>query len=290
MEIIRTDPPLVYAVGEMYIPGDVLRYNLAVWDGSNWTIQRIPYHYGGIDYYHPIQTTIAFNENDIWFAGNGVLRWDGNIYIPVPIPSNVWGQDRIRKMWGSSNTNIYIVGDNGSMAHYDGTQWRKIESGTTLPLRDIFGARIGNTDDYEILCVADSYMRSEGSQVLSIEKDQVKVVWNDGRQNGLLGIWFISGMKYISVGSGYWETTDPSIPFSKDVLASAYKVTVRGLSEHDIIVGGSYKLLAHFDGIEWHSFSPQLSTAGFSAVKMEGDLAVAVGSTGKYALTAIGKR
>ncbi|MBL0177150.1 MAG: hypothetical protein IPP94_18205 [Ignavibacteria bacterium] len=138
--IIRTDPSLIYAVGDLYLPGESKRYNLAVWDGSGWSLERIPYRYEGRDFYSPITTVIAFGANDIWFAGNGVLRWDGSQYIPMPLPSDVWGAYWINKIWGTSSSNIYIVGDNGSIAHYNGSTWRKIESGTTLPIRGLSGA------------------------------------------------------------------------------------------------------------------------------------------------------
>ncbi|MBI5646013.1 MAG: hypothetical protein HY962_03710 [Ignavibacteriae bacterium] len=290
--IIRTDPPLIYAVGELYLPGEIQRYNLAVWSGSTWSLKRIPYRYEGRDFYSPITTVLAFDSTDIWFAGNGVLHWDGSRYIPMPLPSDVWGAYQINKIWGSSSSNIYIVGNNGSIAHYNGSTWRRIESGTTLPIQGLYGAMKEDGSGYEILCVADSYMEPEGSKVIKIENDQATVVWNDHRDSGLDDIWFIPGKRYIVVGDGFWDTEslDKSFTENRDiaVLNSAYMHTIHGVNARDIVVAGSYTVLGHYNGYKWTSLYPW--TNGAWGAKIKDDLIVAYGWIGRYALVAVGRR
>jgi hypothetical protein len=91
-DVAIIDENNIYAVGEIYLNDsigqpDPTRYNLAVWNGSNWSIKRVPYYYQGQPYYNPIQTIFAFGINDIWFTGNGVIHWNGNQYNPISIPS-----------------------------------------------------------------------------------------------------------------------------------------------------------------------------------------------------------
>lgn len=280
---------LVYAVGELYKFSDIQRYNLAVWNGKIWSLQRIIYYHQGIPTYPVLYAVFAFGESNIWFGGEGIYHWDGRDYSFTGLPPN-WGPNRILKIWGSSSSDVYIVGDNGSIAHYNGSVWRKIESGTTLPIRDIYGAKKAGSDEYEILCVADSYMKPDGSQVLTIDKDKVSVVWNDRRQFGLDGIWFIPENKYFVVGDGFWETTNLSEPFvRKNVLEYASKASVHGNNENDMVICGSFLLFGHFNGLNWKPFFPNTPGA-FGTVKMKGDIVVAVGLIGRYACAAIGRR
>ncbi|MGA8265449.1 MAG: hypothetical protein WB779_13480 [Ignavibacteriaceae bacterium] len=162
-DVAIIDENNIWAVGEIYMDDstgnpDPLRYNGAHWDGNGWTVIRIPYYYQGQPYYNPIQTVFAFGANDIWFAGNGVLHWDGSQYVPVPLPTNVWGQDQINKIWGSSSQDLYIVGNTGSIAHYNGSTWQKIESGTTTDIIDIWGV----TNNSPLIYCTASNILSQG--------------------------------------------------------------------------------------------------------------------------------
>jgi len=45
----------------------------------------------------------------------------------------------LNDIWGSSSTDIYVVGDNGLILHYDGTTWIRMESGTKNNLYGVHG-------------------------------------------------------------------------------------------------------------------------------------------------------
>ena len=47
-------------------------------------------------------------------------------------------------VWGSSSSNVFAVGDAGTILHYDGTSWSPMSSGTTGSLRDVWGASGSN--------------------------------------------------------------------------------------------------------------------------------------------------
>ncbi|MDT3695700.1 MAG: hypothetical protein ROY99_04855 [Ignavibacterium sp.] len=139
----------IWAVGEIYLNDslgnpDFEKYNALNWNGLSWDMYRIPYTYQGSDY-NPIQSVCAFNANDVWFGGNGIIHWNGTEFKPVTIPSSVWDGYRIKKIWGKSSDDLYIVGIKGSIAYYNGNSWSKIESGTTSNLIDIRGTQDGKT-------------------------------------------------------------------------------------------------------------------------------------------------
>ena len=45
----------------------------------------------------------------------------------------------IEKIWGNSTSSIYGVGNAGSIVLYNGSQWQRIESGTTTDINDVWG-------------------------------------------------------------------------------------------------------------------------------------------------------
>jgi len=48
-------------------------------------------------------------------------------------------QHNLTSVWGTKSNNIYVVGDAGTILHYDGTAWSEMESGTEENLNDIWG-------------------------------------------------------------------------------------------------------------------------------------------------------
>jgi hypothetical protein len=120
-----------WAVGEIYLndstgkPDMSTVYNGAHWDGTKWTLKRIPFEYQGQPFFSALYSIYAFSPNDIWFAG-GLIHWDGNQFSNATIPSSAWGTVLIKEIWGTASNNLFIVGDGGSIAHYNGSSWTKV--------------------------------------------------------------------------------------------------------------------------------------------------------------------
>jgi photosystem II stability/assembly factor-like uncharacterized protein len=57
-------------------------------------------------------------------------------------------QDDLYGLWGTSGDNVYAVGDNGTILHWDGTSWSAVPSNTGEVLRKIWGA--SNTNIYAV--------------------------------------------------------------------------------------------------------------------------------------------
>ena len=47
---------------------------------------------------------------------------------------------RLNEVWGTSSTNVFAVGTDGVIVHYDGVSWRNMESGVKSNLNDIWGS------------------------------------------------------------------------------------------------------------------------------------------------------
>lgn len=74
---------------------------------------------------------------------------DGSIDEPAacaPTGSPTWQQltpittRTLRGLWGSSASNIWAVGDGGTVLRFNGTQWSAVTSNTALDLKDVWGS------------------------------------------------------------------------------------------------------------------------------------------------------
>ncbi len=280
---------LAYAVGQMYLRDstgqiDPTRYNLAAWNGNRWSIRRVAYYFGGQPFYHPIQSVFAFNANDIWFCGNGLIHWDGTRYNEAPVPSSVWGQDRMNKIWGSSSSDLYIVGDNGAMAHYSGGTWQRVESGTTLNFHDIWGARNPRTGQMEILALASTVSgQIQESRIVQITGNNATPVNTAGLSVDMWGIWFAPGRRYYAVGAGIHQkrSLDDSVwvHYPPGVVTSYLSGGVRGTAINDVFVAGSFGEVVHFNGVSWYRYfgGVSLPTGAYGSISITDHLVMTVG-------------
>lgn len=289
---------LVYAVGEVYLKdstgkGDPQPYNLAKWDGQVWKLHKVPYIYQGQAFYNPIQCIFAFGSDDIWIAGNGVQHWDGARYNEIDLSISLWGQNKIKKIWGINNSNIYIVGDGGSVAFYNGSTWAKIESGTTLSINDIYGAYNSTTRQWEILAVASDDV---SKKLMRIQGTSVYPVPDDSLSNSLYGVWFVPCEKYYVVGAGIGFKTaldnSPWYVYPSGVVTSYMSGGVRGNNINDVFVAGSFFEIVHFNGSTWRNYRDVIPFANGAVghIAVKGNLIITVGLSGQNAVAIIGQR
>ena len=289
----------IWAVGEIMIAdtsqNGYTTYNAVHWDGNEWELKRIPYYFNSQAHYHPIQSVFAFNENDIWFCGNGVMNWDGTNFRSIGISPIVWGPYQMNKIWGSGNSNFYIVGNNGSIAHYNGANWQRIESETTLNINDIWGDYNEKTQEWEILAVASNIYSSFDKEVLQIKNASIEIINKDGIDEPLSSIWFKTNKKYYVVGSGTYEKIFLSDSIWKgDPLGvtNYFENRIRGNNINDVLVVGAFGEALHFNGIYWKSFINEtfLSNGTFLSADIKNNLIIAVGYYSAQAVITVGQR
>lgn len=280
----------IWAVGEINIADTSIngytRYNAVHWDGSDWILKRIPYYYQGQPYYNPIQTVFNFGANDVWFAGNGVIRWNGINYNPVPLPSNVWDQDQINKMWGISNNDLYIVGNTGSIAHYKNGQWSKIESGTDVDLLDIYGDNNGDN-----IFVA-GYKNLNPTVLLKIHNSNVEKII-DSKDNlfnyrtdfisgAILSLWMSNTKLYVLTSHNFYitgfNTDGTAIAMWNGNLQDWDGVSIRGIGANDIVACGTIGKIWHYNGITWKTYNELINTNDrLKRIAIKGNICVATG-------------
>ncbi len=269
---------LAYAVGEIYQGGE--RYNVAKWNGESW--QLLQFNYQGAA--PEIKTVFAFNENDIWF--DPWFHWNGQ-NIQELLVDPVFIGVGVNKLWGTSSNDLYAIGNNGLIAHYDGKSWSKIESGTTIDIQDIYGSR------GEILAVASTVFEiPPRKKVMKIEGTNAITVADDGLPWSLRGIWF-TNKTYFIVGDGAYRCRNIGEIWNQISLIQKYKEAIRGQEINDIVIAGHFGLLLHFNGYNWKDYSQQIyiSSGSFFSVAVRNNLIVAVGNVGgANAIIAVGRR
>jgi len=298
-DVAIVNDTLAYAVGEMYLNDSVGQidpqpYNLARWDGKAWRLQKVPYYYQSQAFYGSIYSLLAFNASDIWFGIGNMIHWDGQIYNPVELPSSVWGPHRITKIWGSSSRDFYTVGDGGSIAHYNGSGWTKITSGTTLQFNDIWGGYNSKAGQWDILAVCSQNYPFDRA-IYSIKGNSAAQISTNPIQYELFGVWFAPNQHYYVVGDGIYEKnsiTDTAWKNGPTDITRYATTKVRGNNVNDVFVVGAFGEVLHYNGSTWHSY---ISTTGlvngsYSAIAVRNNLAIAVGANSPFAVVAIGKR
>ncbi|MEW5743493.1 MAG: hypothetical protein AB1938_31570 [Myxococcota bacterium] len=79
-----------------------------------------------------------------WVVGGGnlVYRFQGSSLTPVTLPDGLGGP--LYDVWGFAANDVWAVGENGLVLHYDGAAWSRIESGSRSKLERVRGRVLPN--------------------------------------------------------------------------------------------------------------------------------------------------
>jgi hypothetical protein len=293
----------IWAVGSISIKDSTGQYihppyNAIHWDGNNWQLMKIPFTGScSIVTYPIVYSVFAFSGNDIWFArGGSLVHYDGNAYFN-DCAMNTLLSGSIKKIWGATSTDIFCAGGNGAIVHYNGQTWQRIESGTSLPIQDIWGAKNEKTDDYEILCVAADQYHSIEKKIYKIENQIASPINDLGIPRSITGIWFIPNRKYYTVGSGMYSkiNLDDTLLWKplNNGLTTYYTNSIRGNHINDITVVGAFGVMLHFNGMTWKNYHYNelpIINGTYISVNFKDNIIIAVGYLNNKGIVTIGNR
>ena len=290
----------IWAVGAVYLKDstgniDPQPYNVAKWNGTRWELQRATVTYLGNKINVPLEGIFAFSQTDIWLMGGFPIHGNGTSWTLYQLQDMGLSVD-VSKAWGTSSSNIYFVGLNGSIAHYDGNTWIKIESGTSLQVQDVWGVAGATSADLKLFAVASSKYSNQAKKVLQIQGVNATAFPDSGLFLSLSGIWFPKkGVKYI-VGDGVFEQKELSQNLnwrrSTQGIPQNYTEAIRGIDINDIVAVGDFGEISHYNGLSWRSYLAQTSlpTGSYWGVSIRGNVLCAVGFVGNRAIVLVGKR
>ncbi|MCF8356640.1 MAG: glucosyl transferase, partial [Melioribacteraceae bacterium] len=248
-------------------------YNAIHWDGESWEVKRILYEGG----FWAIRTIYAFSLTDIWFSA--FVRYNSENFNELSIPDILtgWG---INKMWGTSSKNLYVVGNNGNVASYDGSSWQKLESGTELNIYDIWGNEFTNT----FYCCATS-LSSPDKALLKYSNGKIEKVPTPF-SGSIYSVWYQSEYRQYIAGSYFHERLNGEWK-KNERLSDQITTAVRGNDVNDIMVVGLEGKIEHYNGSTWERYN-RIGVLG--SVDIKSDVAVAVGYIGNKVVIHLGKR
>ena len=265
----------IWAVGEIYVAdtsqNGYTMYNAVHWDGIQWELKRILYNGN----YWVIRTIFAFSENDIWFSA--FVRYDGQNFIELPIPNILMGWTP-NKIWGISDNDLYVVGNNGNIVHYQNGQWRRIESGTDLNIGDIWGIPDNNGGYNKYLAADNSMIKIDNNGILSAMNglsDQILIsIW--GKSERLI---YTAGNGVVLYKNDAWEKID------KPETNSIYRIKGEELNEiYGISSPGN--IIKYFNGYSWYSINTETANR-YWRIDSKANEVVASGYSGEAAIVTI---
>ncbi|MFH1313404.1 MAG: hypothetical protein ABIJ00_09290 [Candidatus Eisenbacteria bacterium] len=152
-------------------------------------------------------------------------------------------------IWGSSESNIFAVGDYGRVAHFDGSNWELMDSGTMFYLYAVWGS--GPNDVYAV-----------GQNGTVIHYDGA--TWERIRlatDAHLYCIWGTSSDDIHIGSSSYFYHYDGNEWTQGPYLGSWYtKYDIWGSSPTNVFAVGYTGRIFHYDGNEWSDIGDQVPT------------------------------
>ncbi len=285
----------VWAVGEIYVPDSVGKYNAMHWDGAKWNLVNIYYIYQLQNDWSPIRWVFATSPDDIWF-GNSV-HWDGKSFQNADIGTSIFYGIGSTCMWASQEDQLYVVGNSGAIAYSvdHASSWNKIESGTTLRLNDIYSA-----DGKDIYVAGES---SSSGIILKGNTNGFETI-EEGRNLGgpsqlfnpyfdgvATTVWVSNTGTVFFAGNALYRYTAGQIGFEKTLPGNywggntsgqywGFLSQIRGLAENQMVLVGQRNTIRYFNGVSWTQLGlPYDPNSGYTwvSVGMTNDLIVAVG-------------
>ena len=292
-DVAIIDENNIWAVGE--IVTDTANYNAAHWNGEEWELIKI------LSGNSAVSAIIYFNEDDMWVSiGSFPVNWNGNEWTLFHLHNMGIDADICQSIWGSSSEDIYFVGNSGSIVHYDGNNFEKMESGTKVQLDDVsgndnnvFAAGYENMGDNAGKSVALVYENNEWQTI----KYEDHFYPNNSREWGLIStVWAKRNKAYIMTYSGLREYYSGKIIATLSQLGnSRYHIDdITGNDLNDYFLLHGLAGFIHYNGYSWHQYneiSNQYTIRSYKA-DFKNNTIVAVGYMGSliHAVIITGKR
>ena len=219
VDIWGSSPNDVFAVG---YNGTIVHYN-----GSNWSSMES----GSTE---SITAVWGISSDSVY-----ALTFDTILHYQEGAWSTFYAStDFVRDIWGTSDNDLFVVGDDGAILHFNGTSWSNMVSHTT---KDIWGVWGISSSDVFAICQEVNWGGTSFYSVLHYDGTS----WNE-----------------MTCESGF-------------VLGSIW-----GSSENDVFAGGWGGELLYYDGVAWTQMS-SITSNGLNGIwGSSGNDVFAVGSRG----------
>jgi len=252
----------IISVGYLSVAGQG-HFSGVEWDGNNWVMIQF-WRNNSIQNPRGIW---SFSGNDVYLAEGSISHWDGNQEYEVTREWTVDLEDYpgegVYNIWAASQNSIYFVGPGGCIIHFDGDVFTRMDSGTDIWLKDVWGYVDPETGaetvwacgwDYDLATVLLIYDGDTWDPVY----DADEYAWEllpDHLSNIVLSVWSTDSFLYVLTGNGLYQCSHETTGEGTLILENEWFVDsrwqVRGLSDNDIFIAGYNQEIMHYNGETW---------------------------------------
>ena len=307
-DVAIIDENNIWAVGEIYMNDslgnpDPNAYNAVHWNGSKWEIKKISVLYKDNLTFAPLESVFALPTGEIIFSSGlpYLPQADGwKLYHLWDMGVLTQNDGRVTNIWGTSMNDLYFVGSKGTIVHYDGKNWKKIESETQTDLTDVYG-----DGDNVFICGYKDFKPTvllkynNGIMTKLIEEDHFEYK-TDFISGWIKSIWVkkdkLFSLTFYDLYRSKISTKGEGTAIWKGDINSWGSNAVRGNDVNDIFTTGYNGLLWHFNGVGWKKYDELGETTNhYRCISVTDKLIVIAGfkylnGIDRYGLISIGKR
>jgi hypothetical protein len=289
-DVAIISPDNIWAVGEIHTEDTdqwnedstewIDSYNAAHWDGEKWELKRITVNFRGSLITPPLDGVFAFSPTDIWFVGSLPIYGDGVDWEIFDVRQITGSDLSLTKMWGTSSNDMYFIGRSGSIAHYNGLNWRKISSGTDLDFYSIYGDYNDQTNSWEVIALASDIFHSRERVIIKIENSRALPISSYPMSWSMSGLWFIANKKYYVTGNGIYQKKNLEEESWKELMnfSPYYIYEILGTGLNDIFTLGACQEIMHFNGLTWSRVRPISCEGSYAGISIQDNIIAIAGS------------
>jgi hypothetical protein len=263
----------VWAVGDIAVDSTdssgayVTPYNAAHWDGSKWTLKRIWVKYDhNPAFVRSFRTIWYFSDNSIIIGRGSLYHYKGGV---AQLTYDAWTYGSVYHLWAASENEIYGVGDDGVIVRYNGSNWSKMESGTTMDFQDIWGTVDEESGQVEVWAVGYDLSSERHGIILKYDGTEWKTVFDknnniyepDWDHTVPTALWGFKDSLYVSLSGA--EDSD-FMQHSREDFQTQFRFmhnedqgaiqAIHGNSFNDFFAAGHSDVVLHYNGNSYKSF------------------------------------
>ena len=176
----------------------------------------------------------------------------------MPLPQG----NTLNDVWSSSNTSdVFAVGDYGTILHHDGEAWSIMESGTTVNLRGVWGS-----DPQSVFAVGLTNAEDNEYEILHFDGQDWRAMVNNTNV-AAVAVWGTAADDVYAVGGEgilHYDGVDWTVVFEYEVGYLGL-TDVWGVAPDDIYAVGLGGVF-HFDGSAWNKVDAGLDRFSLDSV------------------------
>ena len=145
-------------------------------------------------------------------------------------------------VWGASTSDVFAVGRNGTIIHYDGARWNAMTSGVTGHLRSVWGSSSSNVFAVGIKGTILHFDGASWTKMSSPSTDWLYGVWGTAASD----VWAVGDQRILRYDGSGW-TSSYSGPEALRAVWGSASSDIWAVGDKGNDQGGA----VHFDGTSW---------------------------------------